>query len=456
MKAVKDMFDLRHDLGEEAAIDQSIRNGVRIVGTNLWVLMFAILIASVGLNVNSTAVIIGAMLISPLMGPLLGIGYGAGISDYPLIRASVRTLAIFVGISLAASTSYFLLSPLSQAQSELLARTTPTLWDVLIAFFGGCAGIVAQTRRSTSTIVPGAAIATALMPPLCTVGYGLASGVWEYVFGAFYLFLINAFFIALATFLFVKLMRLPEHEAADARLQRRTHVVIVTCVLVLLVPSGYLAYGLVRDQMFLASSKLLLREVDSRPDNAVLTREIEPHLRRLNFTVGGAALPAGFAEALEARLRKQGFAKARVRMRYVGAEKIDVGSLREEWKHDLTAYTAAQLEERTAKLEALGRQLETAQADKAAQGSERARLMREVLAQYPSVRRIAVADGARLGAAGEGEGEGVLLLALESWPLLRAADLARLETWMAARYPGRTVQLVQESGRDLSGAPARK
>ena len=151
-------------------IASAIRAGERIGGTNLWVLIFAILIASVGLNVNSTAVVIGAMLISPLMGPLLAIGYGAGISDYRLIRSAARSLLIFVAISLLTSSLYFLLSPLSQAQTELMARTTPTLWDVLIAFFGGCAGIVAQTRRGASTIVPGAAIATALMPPLCTAG----------------------------------------------------------------------------------------------------------------------------------------------------------------------------------------------------------------------------------------------------------------------------------------------
>jgi uncharacterized hydrophobic protein (TIGR00271 family) len=145
---------------------------VRIGGTNLWVLFFAILIASVGLNVNSAAVIVGAMLISPLMRPILGVGYGAAISDFALIRTSLRSLLIFAALSILTSTLYFLASPLTQPQSELVARTTPNLWDVLIAFFGGCAGIIAQTRREESTVIPGAAIATALMPPLCTTGYG--------------------------------------------------------------------------------------------------------------------------------------------------------------------------------------------------------------------------------------------------------------------------------------------
>ncbi|MDQ5916306.1 MAG: hypothetical protein QG584_2200, partial [Pseudomonadota bacterium] len=151
------LFDLRHDQNTPDAIDASIRSGIRIGGTNLWILIFAILIASVGLNVNSSAVIIGAMLISPLMGPIIGLGYAAGINDSELIRRAFRSLAIFVMISLATSTAYFLISPLSQPQSELLARTTPTLWDVLIAFFGGAAGIVALTRKEISNVFPGVA-----------------------------------------------------------------------------------------------------------------------------------------------------------------------------------------------------------------------------------------------------------------------------------------------------------
>jgi uncharacterized hydrophobic protein (TIGR00271 family) len=185
------LFDLRHDQNDPDEIDATIRCGIRVGGTNLWILIFAILIASVGLNVNSPAVIIGAMLISPLMGPIIGLGYAAGINDSELIRRAFRSLTIFVLISLATSTAYFLITPLSQPQSELLARTTPTLWDVLIAFFGGAAGIVALTRKEISNVFPGVAIATALMPPLCTAGYGLANGNLAYFAGAFYLFAIN-------------------------------------------------------------------------------------------------------------------------------------------------------------------------------------------------------------------------------------------------------------------------
>lgn len=186
--ATRHRFSLIEDKADDSQIDENLRSGVELRGTNLWVLMFAILIASVGLNVNSTAVVIGAMLISPLMGPIMGIGYGVGIYDAQLIRKSFRNLGIATLISLLVSTLYFILTPLSEAQSELLARTSPTIWDVLIAFFGGMAGIIGATRTKNTNIIPGVAIATALMPPLCTAGYGLANANWSYFFGAFYLY----------------------------------------------------------------------------------------------------------------------------------------------------------------------------------------------------------------------------------------------------------------------------
>lgn len=204
------MFNLRRGLDEPEVIDATIREGVTIFGTNLWVLLLAMLIASIGLDVNSTAVIIGAMLISPLMGPIVGVGYGLAIGDLVLIRKGTLTLLAFTAVSLLSSTAYFTLSPLSEPGSELLARTSPTLWDVLIAFFGGAAGIIALTRRSFSNVLPGVAIATALMPPLCTTGYSIANGHWGWAAGAFYLFTINGVFIAFATLLFVKLIGLPE------------------------------------------------------------------------------------------------------------------------------------------------------------------------------------------------------------------------------------------------------
>ncbi|MCB0614144.1 MAG: DUF389 domain-containing protein, partial [Phaeodactylibacter sp.] len=193
---LKDRFNLDDDKASEQETIEDIKKGVVFRGANLWILMFAIMVASVGLNVNSPAVIIGAMLISPLMGPIMGIGLGVGINDLELIVKAMRNLAIAVVISVLTSAAYFWISPLNDAQSELLARTSPTLWDVLIALFGGLAGIVAGSRKEKSNAIPGVAIATALMPPLCTAGFGLATAQWSYFFGAFYLFFINSVFIS--------------------------------------------------------------------------------------------------------------------------------------------------------------------------------------------------------------------------------------------------------------------
>jgi uncharacterized hydrophobic protein (TIGR00271 family) len=212
---IKELFDLRKSKENEELTVESIRHGVVFKGTNLWVLIFAIFIASLGLNVNSTAVIIGAMLISPLMGPIMGFGLSVGISDFDLLKQSFRSYLLTTFISVVTSTLYFSLTPLNEVQSELLARTSPTIYDVLIALFGGLAGIIAVSTKEKGNVIPGAAIATALMPPLCTAGFGLATGNIFYFLGAFYLYFINSVFISLATFLGVRFMHFKRKTFVD-------------------------------------------------------------------------------------------------------------------------------------------------------------------------------------------------------------------------------------------------
>src|SRR5664279_4983721 len=210
-------FSLRHEKEESDVIIENIERGVVFKGTNLWVLIFAIFIASLGLNVNSTAVIIGAMLISPLMGPIMGLGLSVGINDLSLLRKSFYNYSVATGAALATSTLFFLLSPLNEAHSEILARTAPNIYDVLIALFGGLAGIVATASKQKGNVIPGVAIATALMPPLCTAGYGLATLKFEFFIGAFYLFVINSVFIALATFILVRILKFPFKHLQDKK-----------------------------------------------------------------------------------------------------------------------------------------------------------------------------------------------------------------------------------------------
>ena len=243
-------FDLRQEKEDEQETIESIRRGVDFKGTNLWVLIFATFIASLGLNTNSTAVIIGAMLISPLMGPIMGFGLGLGIADFELIKRSFRNLATAALFSVITSTLYFLLSPLSEAQSELLARTQPTVYDVLIAFFGGMAGIVASSTKNKGNVIPGVAIATALMPPLCTAGFGLASGNLYYFFGAFYLFFINSVFICLATYLVVCLLKYPKKVFLDKQREKKVKRYVGLIVFFTIVPSLFLSYNLIRSSYF--------------------------------------------------------------------------------------------------------------------------------------------------------------------------------------------------------------
>lgn len=242
---VKDRFNLEEDKANENEIVESIKKGVEFRGTNVWVLIFAIFIASVGLNVNSTAVIIGAMLISPLMGPIMGIGLGIGINDFELIKKAFKNLAIATIISVITSAIYFFISPLSDAQSELLARTTPTIWDVMIALFGGLAGIVATTRKNISNVIPGVAIATALMPPLCTAGFGLATSNFSFFFGAFYLFFINSVFISLSSFIIVRFLKFQKIVLLDPAKEKRVRRYILVVVTITVIPSVVMAYNIV-------------------------------------------------------------------------------------------------------------------------------------------------------------------------------------------------------------------
>lgn len=252
---ISDRFNLNDDKADEQQIVDSIEREVNFKGTNLWTLIFAIFIASIGLNVNSTAVIIGAMLISPLMGPILGVGLGIGINDFELLKRGIKNLGIAAIISIITSSLYFSVTPLQQASSELLARTNPSVWDVFIAFFGGLAGIVAGTRKEKSNVLPGVAIATALMPPLCTAGFGLATGQWFYFFGALYLFFINSFFICLAVFLVVKHLKFHKKEFASAEKEKRVSRYIFIIAFLTILPSIYLAYRIVQRTIFEQKAK---------------------------------------------------------------------------------------------------------------------------------------------------------------------------------------------------------
>ena len=245
----RDLFNLKGGAASIQEINQRILADATVSGTNLIVLVMAIMIACVGLNMNSVAVIIGAMLISPLMGGIVAIGYSMATYDVHFIRQSMIKLAFQMGFAILTASLYFAISPLAYSTDELLARTSPTIWDVIVALCGGIAGAVGNTRQEKSNVIPGVAIATALMPPLCTAGYGLASGNHTFFLGALYLFFINAFFIALSSFLVFKVLKVPPHgNIAEAHF-RKQRLVLVTLGLLITIPSIYLAHQTVKDAL---------------------------------------------------------------------------------------------------------------------------------------------------------------------------------------------------------------
>lgn len=262
-------------MGEEAKpkVLSNVKANIIFRGPVLWILACAILVASVGLNVNSAAVIIGAMLISPLMGPIIGAGFALGIYDFRLLNRSLKNLAIATGVSVAVSAIYFFISPFKEAQSELLARTAPNIYDVLIAFFGGLAGVIAVTRVEKGLPVAGVAIATALMPPLCTAGYGLGTGNLRYFLGAMFLYTINCTFICIATYLIVKYMKYPVAGNIDKKHTRRVKYGITGIVILMLVPSAWFAYDLFQQQRFRQNVDEFLRNEFERKGQVIVYKK---------------------------------------------------------------------------------------------------------------------------------------------------------------------------------------
>jgi len=290
IKFFKYRFNLDEDKANEDEVINNIRKGIEFKGSSLWALIFAIFIASIGLNVNSTAVIIGAMLISPLMGPIMGIGLGAGILDIELVKKAAKNLIIASLISLVVSYLYFSISPIRVAQSELLARTSPTIWDVLIAFFGGLAGIVANSRKNFSNVIPGVAIATALMPPLCTAGYGLGTGHWSYFVGAFYLFIINCVFISIATFIMVRFLKFHTVSYTNEILGRKIQKWVGFIALLTIIPSIYMAYSFVQKEFFAQKIQSFITNELQTKNVLVVDKQIEATDQKAVLYVLGAHL----------------------------------------------------------------------------------------------------------------------------------------------------------------------
>lgn len=315
---IQELINLGKDTDRKASFD-TILKGMEFRGANVWMLGIAIVLASVGLNVNSTAVVIGAMLVSPLMGPIVGAGYSLGTYDLALLKKALWNLALMTGISVAVSTVYFTLSPLNVTQSELLARTGPSFFDIIIAFFGGSALMITSSRKqgATGNILAGVAIATALMPPLCTAGYGIAVRNPAYFFGAAYLYLINSVFIGLAAFVFTKLLGLQQKPADEApRFDARHWALTIAAVLAFVAPSVWMGWDMIVGITYRTQVAAYLDAVMKFPGSTVLATKTgtEDGVRTLEVTAVGSPLDKPMISHLGRLLPDYGLSDMRLKI----------------------------------------------------------------------------------------------------------------------------------------------
>lgn len=324
------MLSLGDDMAPERETIEAIENGVEFRGAKLWILVLAIFVASLGLNTNSAAVIIGAMLISPLMGPIIGMGLGIGINNFMLFKRAAKNYLIATLFSVATATLYFLLTPFDEVQSELLARTSPTIYDVGIALCGGLAGIVALSSRSQrmGNVIPGVAIATALMPPLCTVGFGLGTGNWLFALGALYLYLINTIFISLATFIGVTVvMRFPKKEFVDKAREKKVKQIVTFISVVTIIPSIFITFQMVQETVFADRCQNFSRNVISVNEAKVISQDFDYKNRSIRVVMLGEEVDSAEIEVMKSQLPAYGLEDVRLDI-VQGTNGLDMESVR--------------------------------------------------------------------------------------------------------------------------------
>lgn len=429
-------FSIRREQEDFDSIVENVTSGVEFSGTNLWILVFAIFIASLGLNVNSTAVVIGAMLISPLMGPIIGLGFGMAINDLSLLKKAASNYLFAVGTGLATSTIFFALSPLTEVTSELLARTSPNIYDVLIALFGGFAGILALSSKKRGNVIPGAAIATALMPPLCTAGYGLANLNFAYLGGAFYLFLINTVFIALATLVTARFLGLPRKHLEDAKEDLVASRLVWAVVVITLLPSIYFGYDIVQQNRFRQRADRFIELEAVFPNDYLLKKEIDGKAKRISLTYGGEFIPESKIAELREKMLNHGLENASLEIKQGFSILKEAEATGSDESRQLTAALNArerELAELRAKVgqtdaeKALGRQIYV-----------------ELKAQYPTISGSAVE---RVVATTDDQQEPIWMAVITTTSPINAADKKRIEEFLRARVNTPTLTVFFETAK---------
>lgn len=435
---IKMRFNALPDKENEEETIRQISGGVNFRGSNLWVLIFAIFIASLGLNTNSTAVIIGAMLISPLMGPIIGMGLAIGINDLELLKSSLKNYMVATVISVLTATIYFVITPLTEAQSELLARTSPTLYDVLIALCGGAAGILALSTKGKGNVIPGVAIATALMPPLCTAGYGLAVGNLYYFFGAFYLFFINTVFICLATYIGVRMLKFTPKTFLDQTRMKKVQRYIVTLVVLTMLPAAYMTVHIIKRSIYDNNATKFVKNELSFSGTQIISQNLNDKDNTLNIVAVGKQISDSDITRASRRLAQYNLESYTLNV--IQGSQSDSLIKRFSNVTTTTEVSRQKLLEQSAQINALETQL----AQYTGYESLGKEVSREVSTIFPDITKISIANviESRTDTA---QYTRYVLTVIESRKKMGTTDTDRLQKWLKARTKADSVRVIVDN-----------
>lgn len=437
---LREYLDLRKDKDNELETIDSIRKGVEFKGANLWILIFAIFMASLGLNVNSTAVIIGAMLISPLMGPIMGVGLSVGLNDFELMKRSLKSFLITTAFSVTTATVYFLFTPIAEAQSELLARTSPTIYDVFIALFGGLAGVVALSTKEKGNVIPGVAIATALMPPLCTAGYGLASGNLIYFLGAFYLYFINSVFISLATFLGVRVMHFQRKEFVDKKREKTVRKYIILIVVLTMCPAVYLTFGIIKSTFYETAANHFINTELNFENTQVLDKKVSYEHREIRVVLIGPEVPEASIALARSKMKQYKLEETKlVVLQGMNNDAMDISSIRAMVMEDFYKNSEQRLQEQQKKISSLEKNLE-----KYKSYDEMSRtIIPELKVLYPSVTAVSISHTLET-TVDSLKTDTIALAVLKFTRHPSESEKAKITEWLQARVGAKKLRLITE------------
>lgn len=428
---ILDNFSLKDEKENHQKVIENIDKGVVFKGTNLWVLVFAIFIASLGLNVNSTAVIIGAMLVSPLMGPIMGMGLSLGINDLDLLKKALRNYTFATVVGLLTSTLYFLLTPLNEAHSEILARTQPNIYDVLIALFGGLAGIVATSSKQKGNVITGVAIATALMPPLCTAGYGLATLNLGFFIGAFYLYFINTVFIAFATLITVKFLDFPLKHLSDESADKKSQRIIIGIVLLTLIPSLYFGYDTIQHARFKSKAQKFIDIECKLKNDYLLSKNIDPTSKTISLIYGGDRIDDVQKDLIRSKLKNYDLVGTTLKIQQGFAN--DNGTVLNSEQQ--------RINESILELESENQALRSKLDSVLLKRSDIAQILKEIKVNYPQILSVILQPAFQFDGSSEKK---ILLTIININKELSIDDRKKLDIWLKIRLKNENLKLIIE------------